>query len=307
MKPFLLAFLSGALAACSSRGPIAPAPELSAGPGRSSRDDAIVAIFNGQPVTWRAVAEKVLELEPKAAIDQYLRWRLIEDRRLSLGITHTPEELRRRAEVYLRQSRQALGEEAFRAKLERERTTEEAYRAKLETSRVLSEMLTLDKIVRYQAVLEDSLSIERVVFAEEADARKFWEACREKGFDRASLDLAAAGRTRKIGRLPREIFPRTLPPAEPPLDSGILEELLSMRPGEYTKVETSRSNLYYVVKLEALRKGRNVPYAEARGEVLESLLQDPPRPEDYSAWVLRELARSRVEYAEETPRKEKGP
>jgi hypothetical protein len=307
MKHALLASLLGALAACSSRGPIAPAPEFSASPARSSRDEAIVAIYNGQPVTWRAVAEKVLELEPRAAIDQYIRWRLIEDRRQTLGITHTPEELRRRAEVYLRQSRQALGDEAFRTKLERERTTEDVYRAKLESSRVLSEMLTLDKIVRYQAVLEESLSILRVVFAEEGEARKFWASCQEKGFDRASLDLAGAGRSRKIGRLPREIFPRSLPPAEPPLDAGILEELLSMRPGEYTKVETSRSNLYYVVKLEALRKGRNVPYAEVRGEVLESLLEDPPRPEEYGAWVLRELARSRVEYAEESPRREKGP
>jgi hypothetical protein len=255
-----------------------------------------VALINGDPVTARVVADRMLELDPKAAIDQYVRWKIIEDRRLALGIAHAPGELARRAQAYVGQLKRQSGEAAFRTRLASEKTTEEAYVEQLAGSRFLEQMFTLDKIVRYQSLLEDTLEIDRMVFVEEEEARKFAGAAKEKGFETAAEELLKGGRSPRYGRLPRETFPKTAPPANPVLDAWVLEALLKLKPGEFTGVETSRSNLFYVVRLAAFRPARPLSYGEAREEVLASVFRDPPSDADYRAWIDREFARTKVEY-----------
>ncbi len=297
MRSGLLALALGAAAGCSSPPPRETAVE--ALPMRAEARDRggeIVALVNGEPVTGRAVADRVLELDPKAAVDQYVRWKIIEDRRTALGIAHAPGELRRRAEAYVGQLKRQAGEAGFRARLAAEKTTEEAYARQLSGSRFLDQMFTLDKIVRYQSLLEDTLEIERMVFVEEADARKFADAAKAKGFDPAVEELLKAGRSPRWGRLPRETFPRTAPPANPVLDAWVVDALLKLKPGGFTGVETSRSNLFYVVRLAAFRPARKASYADAREEVLESVLRDPPSDADYRAWIDREFSRTKVEY-----------
>jgi hypothetical protein len=290
-------------AACSSRPPKENLPERTAVVDRKVRPDEIVALYNGEPVTWQAVAEKVLELNLRESVDQYVRWRLVEDRRAALGIVHTPDELRRRAAAYIEQAKTLMGEERFRQQLAREGSSEESKRAQLEGSSFLAQMLTLDKIVRYAAVLEDQVEIDRAYFADEAEARRFREAVAAKGFDEAAKELLPEPRTSARGRLPRERFSRSQPPTDPVLDPWILEAALRLQPGEATGVEMSRSNLYYVVRLQAVRKGRPVPYGEAKEEVLDGILREPPAQQDYLRWMERERARCRVEYAEGAAKK----
>jgi hypothetical protein len=274
--------------------PVDPPPPAT----RLEHGEEIVAIFNGEPLPWRVVAGKMLELDLKTAVDQYIRWRVIEDRRATLGISHTPDELRRRADAYARQVRKRVGEEAFRAQIEREGTTAEAWTSHVASSRFLNEMLTLDKILRYNALLEDQLETDRMLFVEEADAAKFVDAARVKGYDAAAEELEKAGRRPTLGRIPREVFARSAPPANPVLDEWVVEALLKLKPGEFTGVEHSRSNWHYVVLLRNLRKGRSARYDEVKGEVMEGILADPPADPDYQRWMDRELARSRVEYGE---------
>lgn len=295
------------MAACASCSP-APLPEhlpdRSTPVERQVRPEEIVALVNGEPVTWQAVAERVLELNLKESVDQYVRWKLVEDRRQALQIVHTPEELRRRAEVYLDQIKGQIGPERFRQELARERTTEEAKRAQLEGSRFLSQLFTLDKIVRYSEFGEDRIEIDRAYFAREAEARQFRLDVSSRGFDAAVLAIAPE-RGRDRGCLRRESFPRSAPPADPALDAGILETILRLAPGESTGVEISRSNLYYVVRLLGVRQGRNVAYPDVRQEVVESILRSPPGQQDYARWMERELAKCRVEYRDRAPRQEK--
>src|SRR5262245_4897055 len=158
MKSGLTALaLAAAALGCSASPPREAAVE--ALPPRAAAPDGgteIVALVNGEPVTARTVADRMLELDPKAAVDQYVRWKIIEDRRAALGIAHAPGELRRRGEAYVGQLKRQSGEAAFRARLAAEKTTEEAYAAQLAASRFLAQMFTLDKIVRYQSLLEDT-------------------------------------------------------------------------------------------------------------------------------------------------------
>lgn len=288
------------LAACGSgprAEPMLPAalPPAQVSPGNGGE---IVAFYNGEPLRWRVVAEKMLELDLKTAVDQYVRWRVVEDRRKALGISHTPEELGRRAEAYARQVRRQMGDEAFRAQLARDGTTLEAWTARVAGSRFLDETLTLDKILRFNALLEDTLEIDRMMFVEEEEARRFAAKARTGGYEAAAEEIDKGGRGTTRGRIPRETFPRSAPPTDPVLDEWILEALLKMKPGECTGVEHSRSSLHYVVFLRNLRKGRAVAYAEVKGEVMEGILADPPSTPDYRRWFDRELARCRIEYGD---------
>ena len=68
----------------------------------------------------------------------------------------------------------------------------------------------------------------------------------------------------------------------------------------------SRSNLYYVIRLQGIRKGREVPYAQVKDEVLEDILKNPPTQPEYLRWMEKELARCRIEYLDGGTRKAKG-
>jgi len=275
---------------------------------RRVKPDTIVALINGEPITWQTVAEKVLELNLKESVDQYLRWKIVDDRRTALGITHTPDELRRRAAAYLDQVKKQIGEERFRQQLAREGVTEEAKRAQVAESPYLAQVLTLDKIVRFSALLEDEVRIDRAYFADEADARRFREAVTAKGFDAAVQEIPEQ-RSPARGRLLGETFPKSQPPADPPLDARSLEAALKLEPGGVTGVESGRFNLYYVVRLLGIRKGRDVVYSEVREEVLVGILRDPPAQQEYMRWVEGELVRCRIEYSDPASRRErpKGP
>ncbi len=293
------------LAGCAPAPPREVLPERAA-PAIDHRisPDEVVAFYNGEPVTWQRVAEKMLELNLKESVDQYVRWRIVEDRKAALGIEHTPDELHRRAAAYLEQARRQLGPEGYHRQLEREGVTEEAKLAQIEKSGFLSQLLTLDKIVRFAEMVEDRIEIDRVYFADEAEAKAFRARCEAKGFDEASRELPSGGQPAR-GRLPRESFPKAAPPANPVLDPWIVDELLRTAPGGVTGVEASRSNLYYVIRLGGFRRGRDVVYSAVKGEVAEGVLKDPPAPQDYQRWMERELGRARVEYAEGAVRKER--
>jgi hypothetical protein len=294
MLPSVLAFLD---ACASAPPPVLPPDER---PLRPDRDGEIVALYNGEPLRWREVAEKTLELDLKNSVDQYVRWKIVEDRRRALGILTPPEEVRRRAETFLRQTRKSFegGEAAFRAELTRQGFTEESYLEHLAGLRYMRETLTLEKIVRYQGMVEDAVEIDRMIFADEGDAKRFVEECAAAGFDRAAEEIGKKAKNR-IGRRPRETFRKSAPPGPPEapaLDPWILEAVLRLKPGEATGVEASRSNLYYVIRLLSVRPGRDVAYADVRGEVLESVLADPPREEECKRWVQQEFSRGRLEY-----------
>jgi hypothetical protein len=297
LRPGRAGLLLAALGACGAPAPAPPSEALPArGPAGGTPDDRIVAFCDGKPLTWREVAEKALELDLARAVDQYLRWRLVEDRRQALGIEHTPEELRRRAEALARRLRETLegGERAYRAELARRGLTEEDYIRRLAASRFLAHRLTLEKIVRYERLTEGTIEIDRLVFDREEEARRFAERCREAGFDQAAGKVGAG-----VPRL-AEVFPATLPPGPPgapPLDPGTVEAIRKLPPGEATGAVAGPGGLFYVIRLRAVRPGRAAPYAEARGEVFESLLSDPPAEDEGRRWMDREFARLRVEYA----------
>ena len=261
--------------------------------GRRERDDAIVALYEGQPLRWRTVAEKMLEIDPRTAVETYVRWRVVDDRRKELGVAPGPDELRRRAEAHLTMARKTLPEKELRERLAAEGLTEAQYVVKMSESAWLSQALTLDLIVRYQGFVDGTMTIDRLAFAEEAEARRFASRCKESGFDAAAEVVASL---RGVRRMPRETFARTAPPSDPALDDWIVKALDALKPGELTDVESSRTDLKYVVRLVDKTSGTPTPYGGAKAAVLESVLKDPPSPEEIRRWIASRLASARLEY-----------
>jgi len=296
---------AGLGAGCSAAPPKEILPERSAPlTDRRANPDEIVAFYNGEPLSWQAVAEKTLELNLKESVDQYVRWRILEDRKAALGIVHSPQELHRRAVAYLDQARRQLGTAGFQQQLDREGVTEDAKLAQVEKSVFLSQLLSFDKIVRFSELVEDRYEIDRAYFADEAEARTFQERCGTKGFDEAAQELLPERKPNR-GRLPRESFATSRPPQSPVLDAWIVEELGRLSTGAVTGVEASRSNFYYVIRLRGFRKGRDVVYSQVKDEVSESVLKDPPAPQDYARWMERERGRCKVDYADGASRRER--
>lgn len=276
-------------AACSSPAP-APPPLPAPAPARE-RDREIIALYNGEPLYRRDVADKALELDVKHAVDQYVRWRILEDRKAKLGIDHTPEELRRRAETFVRRVRERMEEKAFREQLGREGLTEESYVLRIQASRFLSETLVLEKIVRFQSLSEERVEIDRVVFRVGAEAAAFHRRAREGGFDAA---LAALGGDPSKGAHHHETFSRGLPRED--LDETTIQALFEARPGDLLDPVVTRLTLWCVIRVAARHAARQVRYQDVKGEILEGILREPPPPEELKRWLDRELSRSRIEY-----------
>lgn len=272
-----------------------PPPTLPASEGRRERDDAIVALFNGEPLTWRAVAERMLETDPRTAVETYVRWRVVDDRRKELGIEPTLGERRRRAEAFVARVKRTMPDVDFRARLAADGLEEAGYIERLADSDGIRQQLILDLMVRYQTMTDGTLTVDRVVFADEAEAKRFASRCREAGFDAAAEALQAA-RTAGVRRLPRETFARSAPPADPVLDPWIAEAVDALSPGQTTDVESSRSELKYVLRLVEKTPGRPRPFAEARADVLEDVVRNPPAPEEIRAWIASRTGRARLEY-----------
>jgi hypothetical protein len=292
MKPPLawaLLILGGCAAGSRRDAPPLPTPSE----GRRERDDAIVALYDGQPLRWRAVAEKMLEIDPRTAVETYVRWRVVDDRRKLLGVAPGLDDLKRRAEVQVETVRKSMTDKELNARLASDGLTLRDYKGKLAESAWLSQALTLELIVRYQGLVDGTLTIDRLAFAEEAEARRFAVRCKETGFDAAAEAVATL---RGVRRMPRETFARTAPPQDPALDGWIVEALDALKPGELTDVESSRTDLKYVARLVEKKPGVSTPYAEVKAAVLESVLRDPPSPEEIRRWIGSRLAASRLEY-----------
>lgn len=271
-----------------------------------SRDEAVVALYNGRPLTWREVAEHVLEADLKQAVDQVVRARILEERKAALGIVNTEAELRRRAEAELRRIKAYMGEDALLTRLAAEGTTEARYVEHLSRSRALDEMLALDKIVRYQALVDDWVEIERVLLPDEGTARRFVRAFREKGFDAAAEEaLRESPRPGPLRRV-REKFARSFPPLRPPLPPAAVEEIFSLKDGEVSGVQPAGPGGWCVVKLLARAAGRRSPYAEVREEILSGILRDPPARDEYAAWLETEFSKAKVEYADRSASRNQG-
>ncbi len=283
-----------ALAACASPRP-ATRPDPIPGEADPKRADSrIVAFLDGAPITWREVAERVLELERRRSIDLFLRWKILESARERLGIGNTPEDLERRADAMIAQYRKSQGDDLFRKQLEEQGFTEVSYRSFVLQNRLFVEKLTLEKMVRYSYVTEGWVEIDRHLFSDEADAERFVAEAGGKGYDTAADSLK--DQKGRVVRRPREIFIRDLPPSD--LEPATVERMFQLSSGALGGVERNRSGLFCVYLVRKRSPADSATYESVRQRVFEWILEDPPADSELAGWIDLQLKRSKIEYAD---------
>lgn len=295
----LLVILPVALAACASPRPPSAVPGpatteqvIPAGP--QTGDEHIVALLDGQPVTWRQVAEHAMEAGSRRLIDEYIYWKLRRNKIRELGITSTPEELRARAGLIVEQARKAQGDEKVQEALKREGLTEQQYVARFAEDPLFAERLAVEKAFVYTLLSEPTVEVDTIAFVDDEDAGAFAAEVRDgTPFARAAEALPRVQTRNRVAQWPRRRLARRFAPST---IAHLEEKLFSMKEGETTGVERTPNNLAIVAHIAKVHPASSAPYAQVRGEIMEEVLHSPPGEEQITMWMDRLFRGSKIHY-----------
>ena len=290
-KMRVLLFLLPAVAACGSP---PPTSILDTPPLADPELHRTVAFVNGEPIPWIEVARRMMEVNPREAVDKYVHWRVVHDAVEKHSIQHTDEELLRRSRVAFRRYRDMLGREKLEKDLKRKgRSKEELIR---EWARYpnLAETLTLEKLIVFGFLSRGAVDVDALLFTEEEDGKVFDEYLAVlKDFDKAHEKLTG---TRMRGRIQRHrtgFFSRDLRP--PDVDKSLVDRIFTLGPGETTsRVRVSGTYAMYRV-VDRIEK-RPGSYTELADDVLEAILADPPSTQLLQRWMDARFRAASIEY-----------
>ncbi|MBI2930177.1 MAG: hypothetical protein HYY16_00880 [Planctomycetes bacterium] len=281
------------LAACASRPALpsetmVPPPASKADPSQA-RDQQVLALIDGHPVTWRQVADHAMTLNGRQLTDQYIAWSLRQEVIRSLSLSNTTEELRARARTLVEQARQSQGDERLQTVLRERGLTETEYVERFVADPLFGERLLAEKAVTITLLTEASAEVDIVTFANEQDATDFVAQIQ------AGTPFAQAARSEKTrGRVtawPRRRIVRGFLPSTM---AHIEEKVLSMKAGETTGVERTLTQVAFVAHVVASTPASIAP--PARERVMEEILRAPPGDDEIKMWTDRLFRRSKIFY-----------
>ncbi len=288
--------------------PTEPPPPEAEPRGRiPAGEDPVVAEVGGVPVRASEVARFLFRYDAGRALEclnQILDARILEADAAARGIAASREEVLARVEAEVRareqETRVQYGPGVTLDAFLRERYgfTLEAYRRDLE---VLMRLQCLkDRLVRYEAALEERIRIRVLVVATEEEAR---DAERRL---RGGADFTALAR--QVSLVAAEDLPsyrrEDIRPAE------LAEELFSMAPGGISRpvrVARDGKELFEVFKVVDRSPARNAPWAALAPEIEKGLRDRPVGVPEYLQWAQQARRRHGVkvfleEPAAETPK-----
>ena len=159
----VLLFLLPAVAAC---GFPPPTSILDTPPVADPELHRTVAFVNSEPISWIDVARRMMEVNPREAVDKYVHWRVVDDEVKKHSIQHTDAELLRRSRVAFRQYRDVLGPEKLEEDLKRKgRSKEELIR---EWARYpnLAQTLTLEKLIIFGFLSQGAVNVDALLLTD---------------------------------------------------------------------------------------------------------------------------------------------
>ena len=310
MRPwrFLPALIlaAGCGAPARSEFPAAPPPR---NPGdvpsaADPQDNPVVAFIDGRPVTWRSVVDHAMATRGKDLIDKYILWQVRRNRIEEIGIRNTPEDLRRRAQLWIDEVRASAGAEAVKKKLEDQKLTEAQYVERFVANPEFDEHVKNEKAVAYTLLTEASIEIDTVAFTSDQDAAAFAAFAARMPFTQAAEQLMVTGGIQgKVAHWPRYRFCRGLAPdaiaSTPPLE----EKLLRMKKGETTGVERTSGGIVVVAQVVDTHAADPAPFARIADRVMAEVLRRPPSEAQVGLWLARVAATKRIRYEDRyTPR-----
>ena len=278
---FSLALLSAV--ACGGGASDKPTPRP---PNRvAPKDEDILLLINGNPVTVEEVKESALDIDYGGTLKRYISWRLVYDRRKELAVQHSPAELNERARVFVEKLRQQLSDEEFKKRLAAAKQDEAAYQKYVAESADLAELLAREKMAVFDVLHEGYTRIDYFVFASlaQADAYRAWH-------ETAQREKAPAEPAEKVTgiRINRSCFPTWLP-------QTVLDEIMKSEFGSRLVSQTiAQTGGIFVIVRE--RKAPMVgDYNALRRPVLDDILASPPEGHELDMWLQSLWLHAKIE------------
>jgi hypothetical protein len=286
--------LLAALVACSSD----PASTSTPPPiGMSLPDDEIVALIDGKPVLLHDVAAHAMAADGKKLIDDYIKWKIKDDRVREFGITNTPDEIQARAKAMITSFRRDNGDGKLTEELAKLHLTEEQYINRFATSPEMGPRLAAEKAIVYEMLVEGCVEFETAAFVDEKEALALQSKLRNGAdFDVLMKDLRE---TRiQVGRWPRMRVSREVTLPVLAATDWLIKHLFELKDGQVSDIERTPNN--YCIVFHCLRNlaPRTATYAELRAEVTEEVMLGRIGEPLVAAWEARLLKRAKIKYME---------
>jgi hypothetical protein len=287
--------------------PINPGDESKAPAPVSQDDNKPVALIDGEPVTWRTVVEHAMATRGKELIDKYISWKLRTDKLDALGIRNSPDELRRRAQLWIESTEKEMGPVAFEKMLDQLKTTRDERAKMLSESPEFDDLLRTEKAVVYAFYTEAAIEIDTVAFTDRDEATSFAAEAGRTTFPQAVESLKTGGAMRgKVGFWPRHRFSMGLAPDVIAAAPDLEKKLFALKKGETLGPETAKNNIIVVVNVVEKHPAADRPYAALADKVISDIFRQPPGTDRISLWLDRLAKTRRVQYEDRNSPRNQG-
>lgn len=252
------------------------------------KDDEILLLINGQPVTREEVKDSALDIDYGGTVKRYISWRLVYDRRKELGIQHAAPEREARAKVFVERLRQQLSEEEFQKRLALSKVDEADYTKFVAGSAELDELFAREKMAVYDVLREGYTRIDYMVFPSlaQADAYRAWH-------ETAQRDKPPAEPAEKVTgiRVNRSCFPTWLP-------KTVLEEVMKAEFGSRLVSQTIAQTGGIFIIVRERRAGQEGSFEKLMRSVFDDVIAAPPEGHELDMWLQSLWLRAKIERRE---------
>lgn len=256
-----------------------------------------MAYIDDQPVTWKAVVDYSMSSRGRELIDKYILWKLRQDRLEELQIRNSPDDLRRRALLWIDAMEKQVGAEGLQKKLDEMKMTKKDWVERFMASSEFDEHVRSEKAVVYTLFTEASIEIDTVAFTDSEQAENFAVLAGRTSFTEASDLLKTATAVKgRVAHWPRHRFPRGLAPDVIAANPELEKKLFTLKKGQVTGVETTSKNILLVIQVVATHAASTGSYKDNAGKVMEEILRQPPSEEQIRLWMDRLFKSKRIRY-----------
>ena len=300
--PFLLAVLllsAGCGATTPKAEPAAPPPlnPGDAAPETPPQDAPPVAYIDDQPVTWKAVVDHAMTSRGRELIDKYILWKLRQDRLEELQVRNTPDDLRRRAQLWIDAMEKQVGAEGIQKKLDEMKMTKKDWVERFMASAEFDEHVRSEKAVVYTMLTDASIEIDTVAFTDAQQAEDFAVLAGRTSFVEATERLQSATAVKgRVAYWPRHRFPRGLAPDVIAANPELERKLFTLKKGQTTGVETTAKNILLVIHVVGTHPASTGSYKDNAEKVMAEILRQPPSEEQIRLWMDRLFKSKRIRY-----------
>lgn len=267
--------------------------EIPAAPAQTE-GNPLLAIVNGEPVFRNEVVRQAMHWHEKEYLEEFIRWKLIQQKRKELGVVNGKEEMESRAELAIKTLKADFGDVEFSRYLKDNKLTEADIKNAWIAQGNIDTKLANEKMTQYALISEKAIAIDIAIFYTEEEAKKFLASIgNNEELFREKFDALAKEPTHKVRLLSLKPFPAGMAPSF--IDEKTEKELFAMEEGEVSNPLFVKIG-FMIAKNRSKRDGLRQEYKAIEKEIFEQVMKNPPDDSLISQWIERLRKRGDVRY-----------